>query len=49
MSSLSISSPRNHHVTTGESELNGRSGVIAAWDGERGRYDVRLANRTVRT
>ena len=31
-----------------ESELNGRSGVIAAWDGERGRYDVRLANRVVR-
>jgi len=31
-----------------ESELNGRSGVVAAWDAERARYDVRLANRVVR-
>ena len=31
-----------------EAELNGRSGVIAIWDAERARYDVRLANRVVR-
>ena len=31
-----------------ETSLNGRSGVISAWDAERGRYDVRLANRVVR-
>ena len=31
-----------------ETSLNGRSGVISSWDAERGRYDVRLANRVVR-
>ena len=31
-----------------ERELNGRSGVIGGYDAERGRYDVRLANRVVR-
>lgn len=29
-------------------ELNGRSGVVQSFDVERGRYDVRMANRVVR-
>lgn len=29
-------------------DFNGRSGVVSSWDTERGRYDVRLANRVVR-